>query len=219
MSTIAQFTHFVGVDVSQAYLDVHVLPSGERHQFANSRQGVWRLISHLSAFDDVLVAMEATGGVERVSAGLLAESGFAVCVINPRQIRDFARAVGLLAKTDRLDAQVIARYSEAIKPESRVVADQAQGELKALVARRRQLTGMITMEQTRTYRITSRVVKRRLQVHVRWLGKERDIIDAELSALIASRPAWIQRERLLRSYPGVGPIVARTILAQLPELG
>lgn len=206
MTKISQFTRFVGIDVCQAFLDVHVRPQDERLRVDNTRSGLSELIGRLSTCDDVLVIIEASGGLP-------------VAIINPRRVRDFARAMGLLAKTDALDARAIARYGEAIKPAARHGADPDRGELRALVVRRRQLGAMMTAEQTRLGRLGSKCLARRLRVHIRWLAKERDGIDAELRDRIARHPAWRHRETLLRTCPGVGPVVAATVLAHLPELG
>jgi transposase len=219
MSKITHFSHFVGIDICQDFLDVHVLPDGECFRLANTRRGLWDLVSRLSACEEALLVMEATGGLERSCSTLLAEAGFAVAVINPRQIRDFARAIGLLAKTDSLDAFVIARYAEAVQPKARVVADTDQQELKALVARHRQISDMITMESSRIHRAASKLVRRRQQVHLRWLKRELATVDAEINRLIRHHPLWHERERLLRSFPGVGAVVSSAILAELPEIG
>ena len=163
MTRIAQFTDFVGIDVSKSHLDVFTLPDGEIFRVSNDRRGLWELLSRLSCYDEALVVMEATGALEEEAALLLAESGFHVSVVNPRQVRDFARAIGLLAKTDALDAYAIARFAEAVQPKSRKSAAREHNELKALTARCRQLTSMISHESCRVKLVSSKMIRRRIQ--------------------------------------------------------
>jgi transposase len=210
---------YVGVDVSKDRLDVHVWPSGERFAVPRSDEGVARLAEQLLARAPALVALEATGGFETVVAAGLAAAGLPLVVVNPRQIRSFAQALGLRAKTDPLDAEVIARFAEAVKPEPRPVADAAARRLGELVARRRQLVEMMTAERNRRRLLESprliRGVDRVLAALQQALSElERDIDDA-----VRGSPAWREREDLLTSVPGVGPLTARTLLAELPELG
>ena len=219
MTRIAQFTDFVGIDVSTSHLDVFTLPDGEVFRVSNDRRGLWELLSRLSCYDEALVVMEATGALEEEAALLLAESGFDVSVVNPRQVRDFARAIGLLAKTDALDAYAIARFAEAVQPKSSKSVDREHNELKALTARRRQLTSMISHESCRVKLVSSKMIRRRIQVHIRWMKKEILQIDKFLQQVIQAHPVWREKERLLRSIPGVGPVVATTVIAGLPELG
>jgi len=219
MTRIAQFTDFVGIDVSKSHLDVFILPDGEGFRVSNERRGLWDLVSRLSRYDEALVVMEATGALEEEAAVLLAEAGLEVSVVNPRQIRDFARAVGLLAKTDTLDAYAISRFAQSVQPKSRVSVDRDLSELKALTVRRRQLTSMITYESCRVTHVTSKMIRRRIQAHIHWLKKEIRQIDAGLEQAIKVHPIWREKERLLRSVPGVGPVVSRTLIASLPELG
>jgi transposase len=219
MQSLAQPSRFVGIDVSGRTLDIHIAPDAHSFTIPCTRPGMWELISRLSEYEDVLIVMEATGGLQGEAAALLAEAGHAVAVVNPRQIRDFARAMGLLAKTDRIDARVIARFAEAVRPEIRVSVSPEQTLLAALVARRRQLVAMITAERNRLWRSKSKALQRRIAAHLRWLRKEVDQIEADLQQAIDALPVWRRAARLLRSVPGVGPVVAFTLMASLPELG
>lgn len=160
MNTIAEHTHFVGIDVSMGWLDVHILPGDLRCRLANDSRGIWTLIGKLSDCDEPLVVMEASGGFEVRALDTISSAGIAVAIINPRQVRSFARALGILAKTDRIDAFAIARYAEAVRPEPRMAAHRDLGEIKALMTRRRQLSDMLTEEKDRRCRVTSALVRR-----------------------------------------------------------
>jgi transposase len=165
-----------------------------------------------------LIVLGATGGLEVPLAGALAAAGLPVVVINPRQVRDFARATGQLAKTDRLDAQILARFAEAIRPPIRPVPDEQTQALAALVARRRQLIEMLTAEKNRM-RLAARPMQKRVQAHVTWLEKELATINTDLTATMRESPVWREKEEVLRSVPGVGPVLTTTLFANLPELG
>lgn len=219
MNTIEEHTHFVGIDVSMDWLDVHVLPGNLRCRVANGSRGIWSLIGKLSDYDEPLVVMEASGGFEARALETISSAGIAVAMINPRQVRSFARALGILAKTDRIDAFAIARYAEAVRPEPRMAAHRELGEIKALMTRRRQLSDMLTEEKDRRCRVTSGLVRRRLLVSMRNLKKEIELIDREIDRLVVADEVMREREALLRSTPGVGKIVARTLIAFVPELG
>jgi len=156
--------------------------------------------------------------LETAVASALAAAGIAVAIVNPRQVRDFARATGRLAKTDRLDAEVLARFGEAVRPEARPLADEHAQALEALVTRRRQLVEMLTAEKNRRTR-APKVLHRSIDEHIRWLEKRLSVFDDELGELIRSTPLWRERDELLRSVPGVGKVLSSTLLAQLPELG
>jgi transposase len=182
---------------------------------ANDEVGIQQLRKQLRAADFVI--LEATGGLETPVASALAAAGIAVAIVNPRQVRDFARATGRLAKTDRLDAEVLARFGEAVRPEARPLAEQAQA-LDALVTRRRQLVEMLTAEKNRRTR-APKVLHRSIDEHIRWLEKRLAGFDDELAGLIRNTPLWRERDELLRSVPGVGKVLSSTLLAQLPELG
>jgi len=210
---------FVGIDVSKARLDVHVRPQNESFSVSSDDAGIAMLLGRLSGLAPTLVALEATGGYEASVAAALAHAGVPVAVVNPRQIRDFARATGQLAKTDGLDAQVIARFAEAIQPPVRALAsDQAQA-LAELVARRRQLVEMLTAELNRQRQVSQRAIQQRLTAHVTWLRRAIAEIEDDIQRLIRSSPVWRAKEDLLTSAPGIGDVTAHALIADLPELG
>jgi transposase len=211
---------YAGVDVSKARLDVAVRPAGERYSVTNDPEGIDTLVGRLEeAGPPELVVLEATGGFERPAAMALAASGIPVAVLNPRKARDFAKATGTLAKTDRIDAYVLARFAEALKPEPRALPDEEAVLLSEILDRRRQLIGMLVAENNRLSAIVSSSVKKRIRTHVRWLEKELKRAERDLEEVVEASPAWRENKVLLRSVPGVGPALARTLLAELPELG
>jgi len=208
---------FVGMDVSQDTVDVAAHP-GTAFQIANTEQGITVAVERLQALAPTVIVLEATGGLEVPLAGALAAVGLPVVVVNPRQVRDFARATGQLAKTDRLDAQVLARFADAIRPPIRPVPDEQTQALAALVARRRQLIEMLTAEKNRL-RLTARALQPRVQAHITWLEAELDHLNTDLTTTMRQSPVWREKEDVLRSVPGVGPVLTTTLLANLPELG
>jgi transposase len=195
-----------------------VRPTGAHWQVPNDPAGADALAGRLGALGPALVVLEATGGLERLAAAALAAAGLPVAVVNPRQVRDFARAVGQLAKTDALDAQLLARFGEAVRPPPRPLPDAEQQALTALLARRRQVVTMLTAERQRRD-VARPPVRERVQAHVAWLEGELAALDADLGRALRASPVWRAKEDLLRSVPGVGPVVATTLLAELPELG
>ncbi len=209
---------FVGIDVSKDRLDVAVRPTGEAWQVPHDPQGMNSLTERLRDLAPHLVVLEATGGMELALSGELAAAGLPVAVVNPRHVRDFARAGGQLAKTDSLDAQVLAHFAEAMRPAPRGLPDASAQEMRALVARRRQLVEMTTAEKNRM-RIATPRVRPKVQEHIRWLEDSLKELDKDLADLIRSSPMWSTTEKLLRSAPGVGPILSMTLLSGLPELG
>lgn len=209
---------YVGVDVSKDRLDVAVAPSGETYSFTNDEEGVHNLVTALTPLAPRIVVLEATGGLEMAAAGMLSVSGLAVAIINPRQSRDFAKAMGRLAKTDAIDARVLAEFALRVQPEPRSLADEQTQRLSALITRRRQVIEMIVAEKNRLSRAHLEV-RKRVRAHINWLEHELDEIDEELKSEIKSSPLWREKENLLRSVPGVGPVLSTTLLAQLPELG
>jgi transposase len=219
MSKIAEHSHFVGIDVSKDWLDVRVLPGRCAFRVTNTARGIWSLIAKLAEHENTLVVMEATGGFETRALEVMTAAGIAVAMVNPRQIRAFARALGILAKTDRIDAFAIARYAEAVKPAPRAIEHKDLGEIRALMIRRRQLSDMLTQERGRRCRVTSPLVRRRILVSLRGLRKEIEFIDTEIDKLVVDTVAWREKEERLRSVPGVGKIVSRTLIAFVPELG
>ena len=209
---------FVGVDVSKGRLDVAVRPSGESASFSNDELGIKPLVNRLEEIQPTLIVLEATGGIERQLVRALVSAELPVVVVNPRQVRDFAKASGQLAKTDAIDAMVLARFAEAIRPTVRPLPDESLLELRALIARRRQLTEMIVAERNRLT-AASKSVRKRINTHIRWLEAELGRADKDLDQSIRQSPIWKENEDLLRSVPGIGPVISRTLLAELPELG
>jgi len=210
---------FVGIDVSKRRLDVHVLPQGEAFHVPRDEAGVAALCARLSGLGVSHVAVEATGGFETVAAAGLAGAGLPVVVVNPAQVRHFARALGARAKSDAIDAAVIARFVAATRPAIRPLADAAARLLADLVARRRQIVEMIAAERQRQTRATLDRVRKSLARLIAALEKELAEIDAEIDGHLRGSPAWRAAEDLLVSVPGVGPVTARTLIADLPELG
>lgn len=210
---------YVGIDVSKATLDVALGSDGEVIQVANDEPGTAQLLTRLEKEAPALVVMEATGGYEAQVAGAIAGSGLSVAVVNPRQVRDFAKATGVLAKTDRIDARVLARFAEAVRPEPRPLPDQQTKELLELLSRRRQIVEMLTMEKNRLGTVTTQRAKKSLQKHIAWLEEALRRANDDIDMAVRNSPAWREQEDLLRSVPGIGPVTARTLLAELPELG
>jgi transposase len=209
---------FVGIDVSKAQLDVAVRPGGCMWQVENTEEGITELVVQLQELKPAHVVLEATGGYERMVARALSIAKLPVSRLNPRQVRDFAKATGQLAKTDVLDAGILARFAEALRPEVRQLPDDASEELKELVARRRQIVDMITAEKNRL-QTAGRVVRPYIKQHRDWLEAERDRLDKELDKQFRGTPGWEENEALLRTFKGIGPVVSRTLIAELPELG
>jgi transposase len=209
---------FVGIDIAKAELDVAVdddlLPA-----VARTPEGVDELAARLVGRAPTLVVMEATGGLEAIVAAGLARHGLPVVVINPKRARAFAKAEGVAAKTDRLDARLLARFGRKMRPEVRPLPDEATRELDALLDRRRQLVGMRTMEQNRLAALTAKRVRRDLEGHLQWLDQAIARIDRELDQRVRQSPLWQADDALLQSIPGVGPTISRTLLAGVPELG
>jgi transposase len=207
-----------GIDVSKAKLDVAV----GRHTLVsvpNSREGLEQLILELKRLKVTLVVLEATGGLEILCVAMLAAAGLAPAVVNPRQVRHFALAKGRLAKTDKIDARVLVEFGEAMRPEPRPLPDEMTREIDALLDRRRQLLGIRTMEVNRLSSTVPARVRRDLEAHVKWLDKHIAELEKQLEDRIRSSPIWREKEQLLRSIPGIGPVASRTLLAALPELG
>jgi transposase len=212
-------TVFVGIDVSKDRLDVHLRPTGEAFCVPRDARGLDGLIGRLSNLPVTLVVLEATGGFEATVASALASVGLPLCVVNPRQIRDFARAVGRLAKTDVLDAEVIALFAERVRPQARPLPGPERTYFAELVGRRRQIIEMIGMETNRCRQAIDKQLARRLDRHIAFLEKELAEIDRNMGQAIKASPAWREAEALLKSVPGIGDVTARTLLAELPELG
>ena len=210
---------FVGIDVSKERLDVHVRPTDERFAVASDEAGIAALLARLAVLQPTLVVLEATGGYEAAVAAALAHAGVPVAVVNPRQIRDFARATGQLAKTDTLDARVIARFAETVQPPARPLATEQAHALAELVARRRQLVDMLAAEMNRYRQARNRALQKRINAHVTWLTRAIEDLEDDIKRLIRSSPVWRETEDLLTSVPGIGDITAHALIADLPELG
>ena len=209
---------FVGIDVAKAKLDVHLHPHRTAFALARDAAGLAELVSRLRALDPALIVLEATGGLETVVVAALATAGLPVLAVNPRQIRDFARASGQLAKTDRLDAAAIAAFAARIRPELRPLPDAQTLQLRELLGRREQLLGMLVAEQNRQQLQARRLVKQ-VEAHLRWLQRQIADIERELDQAIRATPRWRERAELLDDVPGVGPALTRSLLLELPELG
>lgn len=210
---------FIGIDISKAHIDVAVRPSGECWHVERTQNGFANLLEHLKRHDINLVVMEATGGYETEVASILAAEGLPVAIVNPRQVRDFAKAAGHLAKTDRIDAQAIAHFAEAMKPKPRPLPDGQAEQLQALLARRAQLVEMLVAEENRlrTCRVVD--VSTDLKAHITWLkARLRDIL-RDLDRLMRQSPIWRANDQILRSVAGVGILTSLSLLADLPELG
>jgi transposase len=212
----------VGIDVAKGELVVATRPAGERWTVENDERGVRTLVERLRRDATELVVLEATGGYELVCVAALAAASLPVVVVNPRQVRDFARATGQLAKTDRIDADILALFAERVRPEVRALPDTEAQELDALLARRRQLLEMLQAERNRLGHVFGRGkqrVKKSLKTHIAFLERELRMADTDLGDLVRRSPAWRERDDLLQSVPGVGRVLSVTLLADLPELG
>jgi transposase len=214
METSAQW---IGIDVSKQQLDVAIGSTGDTWTVSNDDTGIETLLESLRGGNCVVV-LEATGGFEVNAVTALAAAGLAVVVANPRQVRNFARATGQLAKTDRLDARVLALFGERIQPEVRSLPDDQARLLDALLTRRRQISGMIVAERNR-HGFAPVPLKKGIEKHIRWLQRELDGVDAGLTKAIQASPVWRAKEALYRGVPGIGPVISRTLIADLPELG
>jgi transposase len=210
---------YVGLDVATERLDLHVRPTDETFSCAPDEAGLAALTQRLQALRPIMVVLEATGGYHVPVAAAVASVGIPVAVVNPRQIRDYARATGQLAKTDALDARVIALFAEAVKPAVRPLPSEDAQRLSALVARRRQLVEMLGMEVNRRHQARDRKLQRQLDAHVKWLREAVARLEADLNDTIRSSPVWRERENLLTSVPGIGSTTASALIAELPELG
>jgi transposase len=215
MSTSA---YFIGIDVSKDRLDVSVRPSNEKMSFTNGDDDIDLLIQRLQSLQPELIVMEATGSYHQLVLGRLLAVGLAAIAINPRQARDFARAIGRIAKSDSIDADVLAEFGEKIRPQVRAIADQATQELDAICTRRRQLVSMVIAEKNR-YPAAPASIRPQIKKHILWLEKQIDELENDLDKLIRSTPAWREKDDLLRSCKGIGPTTSHTMLASLPELG
>ena len=214
-----QHTTTVGIDVSQDTLDLWLHPAQQSWQVDYRRHDLTQLADTLAQHSPRVIVVEATGGLEIPLTSALAAAGLPVALVNPRRTRDFARSIGRLAKTDRLDSRLLAEYGAAVAPQPRSLPDARQRELRELVAHRRNLVETRAAESNRRSRTTSPLVQDAIGNHVHWLNRQVQEADAAIAALIRDNPAWRHQSQLLQSVPGVGPVVSATLIAQLPELG
>jgi len=210
--------YYAGIDISKDYLDVAVLPSKEARRYPNDHEGMNKLVPWLKKLPVEIVVMEPTGGYEALAAAALSSKKVPIAIVNARQIRQYAKATGKLAKTDSIDALVMAEFAQAVKPEARQLPDQETKEIRAMVSRRRQLIEMITAEKNRL-EMTSESIAVGINEHINWLKKEVEDIDKDLRNRIEESPVWYAKDNLLQSIPGVGKVLSSTILGELPELG
>ena len=211
---------FVGIDVSKAVLDVALAPTGEVWSVPNSAEGMQQLVGRLGEISPKLIVLEATGGLERRAVAALAGASLPVVAVNPRQVRDFAKATGKLAKTDAIDAAVLALFADRIRPEVRPLRDEETQELEALVVRRRQVVDMITAEKNRLIAAPpSKRVRTAIGKTIKWLQKQLEDTDNDIDGAVRNSSAWREKDDLLRSVPGVGKVLSRTLLSLVPELG
>jgi transposase len=211
---------FIGIDVSKAALDIAVAPTGEAWSVANSTEGMQQLVSKLGEISPKLIVLEATGGLERRAVAALAGASLPVVAVNPRQVRDFAKATGQLAKTDAIDAAVLALFADRIRPQVRPLRDEETQELEALVVRRRQVVDMLTAEKNRLIAAPpSKRVRTAIGKTIKWFQKQLEEIDSDLDNAVKGSPIWREKDDLLQSVPGVGKVLSRTLLSLVPELG
>lgn len=209
---------YIGIDVSKCSLDVAVRPSDEEGRFDNDEAGLDALVEWIRLRAPKLIVLEATGGLEVPITGVLLAAGLPVRVVNPKQVRNFAKAIAQLAKTDRLDAKVIARFAEVVMPELRPLPDEEAQALGQRLTRRRQLIEMLIAEKNRRHTVLG-PMREKLDAHLDWLSLAIKEIDSEIDRLVKQSPAWREKEALLLTVPGIGPVVSRTLLSELPELG
>jgi transposase len=209
---------FVGIDVAKATLDIALRPSEQLWQIIYDDAQIEALVIQLSELSPTLIVVEATGGLERILVAALVAANLPVVVINPRLARDFAKAIGRLAKTDRIDAQVLAHYGEAIRPSRRPLPDADTQQLRALVDRRRQLMDMMSAEQSRLNTSSARI-RDAIEYHLTWLRQQVGRLDEDLDGMLKASSLWREYDAILQSTPGVGPVLSRTLISQLPELG
>jgi transposase len=210
---------YVGIDVAKYTLDLHVVPAGERIHCSTSAKDVHGLVQRMVELEPKLIVLEATGGYERKLAAELAAAGLMLAVVNPRQVRDFARATGKLAKTDRIDAEILALFAQAIQPPVRPLSSEKELQMKALVARRRQLLDMHAAESNRLHQANSKAIVKSIETVLAVIRRQLDDTDTLIDQAIQDSPLWLEKATILDSVPGVGPATIRQLLANLPELG
>jgi len=210
---------FIGIDISKEQLDVHVLPKAVHFTCKNDVSGIELLVSRLQEENPVVIIMEASGGHEITLAAELGAAGLPLAIVNPRQVRDFARGIGKLAKTDAIDAFVLARFGETNRPEPQAIPTDEQKQIKELVTRRRQLVALRASEKHRCHAARSTRVKQSIRTVMATIERELEDIDRDIDDLIRNSPVWREKEQLLRTFKGVGPVTAGIVVAKLPELG
>ncbi|RME82515.1 MAG: IS110 family transposase [Caldilineae bacterium] len=209
---------FVGIDIAKRHLDIALLPEQRCWRVSHDDQGIEELVRSLKAQNPACIVLEATGGLETTLASTLAAHRLPVCVVNPRQVRDFARALGQLAKTDRIDALVLARFAQRVQPEQRPLKDEETRKLQALIARRQQLQDMLVAEKNRLSG-APKPIRKDIKAHIQWLQQRLRDTDNGLKETIKHSPVWREKDELLQSVPGVGPVFSWTLLSCVPELG
>jgi transposase len=209
---------FVGIDVSKSTLDVAMRPDGQSWTAANDEQGIWELVCRLRQLQPTLIVLEATGGFHLAVTAALAAAGLPVAVVNPRQVRDYARAVGRLAKTDTIDAAVVAEFAQRVRPDVRPLPDASTQALNALLVRRRQVVDMLTAETIRLH-TAQKPIDRQITKHIQWLERQLADLNQQLDDFLRSSPVWREKDDLLRSVKSVGPVTSMSLLAEVPELG
>lgn len=213
-----KFELWVGIDVSKDSLDVYIHPTTQRYRFKQTDEDLGKLCETFKGLPPAMVVLEASGGYESMAAGMLAHSGLSVVVVNPRQVRDYARATGILAKTDLIDARVLACFAEAVKPRIKPLPDECAQELSDIIRRRQQIVDMLTMEKNRLAQARKKVAAG-IKEHIAWLTDRLHDIDKSMKKIMKESPVWREKDDLLRSAPGVGPVLATMLIAGLPELG
>ena len=209
---------FVGIDVSKSQLDIAVRPDNKRWSASNAEADIAKVVESLKELSPQVIVIEATGGMEMPLVSALSQAHLPVVVVNPRQVRDFAKAVGRMAKTDRIDSEILAHFGEAVKPDVRLLKDEETQMLTALVTRRRQVVEMLTAEKNRLG-ISPKVVHKDIQKHIDWLQTRLEDSDRHLDSAIRKSPVWREKDDLLRSVPGVGQVLSVSMITGLPELG
>ena len=210
---------YVGIDVAKAQVDVAIRPTNDRWEIPRDEAGIRKLVSQMKTLEPVMVLLEASGSLELPLVAALAAESVPVVVVNPRQVRDFARATGKLAKTDALDAAVLAHFAEAVRPPVRPLRDAETQLLNSMAARRHQVMTMLVSEKNRLSAATTVAVRPRIEAHIAWLERELDDLDEGLRQTLRQSPVWREKDDLLRTVPGVGEQLSLTLLAYLPELG
>jgi transposase len=216
---MSELGQWVGIDVSKRYLDICLRPSQEIWQEPNSAFGIANLIKRLTQYPIELIVLESTGGMERDTLHALSEAGLAVVMVNPKRVRDFAKATGKLAKTDKLDAAVLAHFAEAVRPEVRELATQAAQVLQELITRRQQLVEILSAERNRLSAARTTQARAYIETHIDWLSDRVKELDQQIQAHLQESAQWQRQVQLLQSVPGVGKVTASTLVAMLPELG